>query len=152
MEKTKQQLFRNPDIYPSEDAIAEALKEAIQAFHLFTSKLEKHQIELEWRYYTDGKSWLGKGLYEWVGTRGGQKIMTVFWLSIWDGFFKVTIYLPENVRAAAMELPVDVETKEKISQTKTMGKLRFFPIVFDIQKGATFDELFSIIDFKKTLK
>lgn len=152
MKTEKQQLLRNPDLYPAEDILESALKEATMAFRLFRKELENHQIELECRYYPDGKAWLGKGLHKWVGTRGGQKITTVFWLSAWDGFFKVTVYLPENVRVAARVLPVDVETIEKISQAKSMGKLRSFPIVFEIQNEEQLDGLFSLIEFKKTLK
>lgn len=152
MKTEKQQLLRNPDLYPSGDVLKSALKEATKAFTQFRTELENHQIELEWRYYHDGKAWLGKGLYKWVGARGGQKTTTVFWLSAWDGFFKVTVYLPEKVYDAALLLVVDVETIEKISKAKSMGKLRSFPIVFEIQSEEQLHGLFSVIEFKKALK
>jgi len=41
------------------------------------------------------------------GVRGGQKEVTAFWLSIWDGFFKTTFYIPEKARSEALNLPLD---------------------------------------------
>lgn len=152
VEPDRQQSLRNPDVVPTQEVLKNELKDAYEPFLQFLNKLENHQMQLEWRYYSDGKAWLGKGLFKWVGIRGGQKVRTIFWLSVWDGFFKVTVYLPENVRVAAMVLPIDVETIEKISQAKSMGKLHSFPIVFEIQNEVTLDGLFSVIEFKKTLK
>jgi len=39
--------------------------------------------------------------------RGGQKEVTAFWLSIWDGFFKTTFYIPEKARSEALNLSLD---------------------------------------------
>ena len=94
--RSTEQLLRNPDIAPSSYVIAKALGEANNAYIKFINELANHGIQLEWRYYNDVKAWLAKGLYKWTGVRGGQKENTVFWLSIWDSFFKVTIYFPEN--------------------------------------------------------
>ena len=95
LRSSKQQLLRNPDIEPSSDVIAKALGESNNAYERFIHELVNHDIHLEWRYYNDGKAWLAKGLFKWTGIRGGQNVVTVFWLSIWDGFFKVTFYVPE---------------------------------------------------------
>jgi hypothetical protein len=89
-------------------------------------------ITVEWRYYNDGKAWLAKGLYKWTGARGGQKENTVFWLSIWDSFFKVTIYFPEKNREEVLRLPLDNKVKLMMADSKQMGKLRSFPLVFDL--------------------
>ena len=108
MKTTREQLLRDPDIKPSRDVIAKALGEANAAYLTFINELASHDIQLEWRYYNDGKAWLAKGLYKWTGARGGQKENTVFWLSIWDSFFKVTIYFPEKNRGEVLRLPLDI--------------------------------------------
>ena len=92
MKSNYKQLLRNPDIQLTSDIIAEALQDANDSYIKFLNELANQDIDLEWRYYTDGKAWLGKGLYKWLGVRGGQKVTTVFWLSIWESFFKITIY------------------------------------------------------------
>lgn len=152
MKATKEQLLRSSDIQPSSDVIAKALGEASNAYIKFINELASHDIQLEWRYYDDGKAWLAKGLYKWTGVRGGQNKTTIFWLSIWDGFFKMTIYVPEKARADVFSLPLDNEVKLMIADSKQMGKLKYFPLVFDLCSDEMFDAVFSLADFRKSIK
>lgn len=152
METNKEQLLRNPDIQPTSDVIAKALGEAHIAYIKFIKELDSHDIQLEWRYYTDGKAWLAKGLYKWTGVRGGQKETTVLWLSIWEGFYKVTIYFPEKVRVDVLSLPLDNEIKLMIADSKQMGKLKYFPLVFDLCSDEMFEAVFLLADFRKSIK
>ncbi len=152
MKTTKEQLLRNPDIQPSSDVIAKALKEADNTYIKFINELIKHNIEIEWRYYTDGKAWLAKGLYKWKGVRGVLKETTVFWLSVWDGFFKLTIFIPEKNREDALNLPLSDDINKMISESKQMGKLKFFPVVFDLYSDEMLPSVFTLLDFRKNIK
>lgn len=152
MRSTKEQMLRNPDIQPSTDVIANALGEANNAYEKFINKLSDHDIQVEWRYYNDGKAWLAKGLHKWTGARGGQKEMTVFWLSIWDGFFKVTVYFPEKARADVLNLPLDDEARSIVAGSQQMGKLKFFPIAFDLYSDEMLETVLLLADFRKTIK
>jgi len=147
-----EQMLRNPDIKPSSDVIAKALGESNSAYIKFINDLASHDIHLEWRYYNDGKAWLAKGLFKWTGVRGGQNETTVFWLSIWDSFFKVTIYVPEKARVNVLGLPLDNEVKLMIAASQQMGKLKYFPIVFDLCSDEMFETVFLLADFRKTIK
>lgn len=149
MTSAKQQLLRDPNVQPSNDVISTALGEAIGTYAKFVNELASHDIQLEWRYYSDGKAWLGKGLYKWTGARGGQNQTTVFWLSVWDGFFKVTIYIPEKARLDTLGLPLDGEARSMIENSKSMGKLKFYPLVFELVSDEMFESIFSLVDFKK---
>jgi hypothetical protein len=151
MKPTKQQLLRNPNIQPASDVIMEALGEANTAYVKFLGELANHEIQLEWRYYTDGKAWLAKGIHKRIGIRGGQNEVTVFWLSIWDSFFKVTIYVPEKARADAFNLPLCDEVKQMISDSKQMGKLKYFPLVFDLSSDEMFEAVYTLADFRKSI-
>ncbi len=152
MVKDKKQLLRNPDIEPSDDVIAEALGGGYISYVKFIKELDNKDIQPEWRYYNDGKAWLAKGIYKWIGARGGKKETTVFWLSIWDGFFKATIYFPEKVRADVLDLPLDNEIKKVIEDSEQMGKLKYFPVVFELYTDKMFDSVFQLIDFRKKVK
>jgi hypothetical protein len=152
MEINKEQLLRDRDIHPTSDVIAKALGEANNAYIKFTDELASHNIQLEWNYYNDGKAWLAKGLYKWTGIRGGQNETTVFWLSIWDGFFKMTIYVPEKARADIFNLPLDDEVKLMIADSKQMGKLKYFPLIFDLCSDEMFEAVFVLVDFRKSIK
>ncbi len=151
MKTTKEQLLRNPDIEPSSEVIENALKEANNAYIKLIYEIASYDIQLEWRYYNDCKAWLAKGLYKWTGTRGGNNVKTIFWLSIWDGFFKVTMYIPEKDREDVLSLPLDNRIKQMIANSKQMGKFNFFPIVFDLYSDDMFKALFSLTDFKKSI-
>jgi len=149
----EQQLLRDPRIELTSEVIAYGLGAAsYDAYTKFIEGLENRDINVDWRYYNDGKAWLGKGLYKWTGSRGGEKEMTVFWLSIWSGFFRVSLFIPEKVRVDALSLPIDDETRKKIEGSHQMGKLKFFPLIFDVQSDKIFGEIYTLIDFKKTLK
>ena len=56
MKPAKRQLLRDPNIQPTNDVISEALGDAYSAYLQFISHLEGHGVQLEWRYYTDGKA------------------------------------------------------------------------------------------------
>ena len=153
METAKRQMLRGPDIQPADDVIAMALGEANDAYQAFFSRLAGMEIELAWRYYTDGKAWLGKGLYRWTGARGGQREITVFWLSLWQGFFRVTIYVPEASRADILSLPLDDEVKRMAAERERMGnRLKYLPLVFDLRSEELFPSVFALADFKKSIR
>ena len=152
MKTNAEQMLRNHDIEPSSDVIAKALRESNNTYIKFLNELISHDIHLEWRYYNDGKAWLAKGLFKWKGVRGGQNEKTIFWLSVWGGFFKVTIYLPEKVQADVLSLPLDNEIKQKIEASQQMGKLKYFPIVFDVWSDEMFNSIFLLVDFRKSIK
>jgi len=146
------QLLRDPQMEPTAAVIANALGDATAAYTSFLEKLAAHGVTPHWQYYRDGSAWLAKGLYRWTTTRGTAKEITAFWLSIWDGFFKVTIFIPEKHRTEAVTLPLSTEIRSMIESAQQMGKLTFFPVLFDLCSTELFDGLFTLIDFKITLK
>jgi hypothetical protein len=149
MKSTKQQLLRNPDIQPTNDVVAKALGEANIAYMQFVNELANRDIQIGWRYYNDGKAWLAKGLYICKGIRGGRNETTVFWISIWESSFKVTLYIPEKSRLDVLSLPIDDEVKSMIVYSKQMGKLKYFPLVFDLCSNEKFETIYTLVDFKK---
>ena len=148
----EQQLLRDPDAEPTKELIAECLGLTDGVYMEFLEQLQDHDVGMDWRYYNDGKAWLGKGLYKWVTSRGTPKEITVFWLAIWEGFFKVTVYVPEKHREAALSLTLSNEARKMIEDAKQIGKLKFFPLSFEMRSGEKFDDILTLIDFKKTLK
>ena len=140
-------MLRNPDIPPTSEVIEKALKASNSAYLKLLDELNLQNIDLEWRYYQDGKVWLAKGLYKSVSARGGQKIKTIFWLSIWDGFFKITLYIPEKYRDGLETLSLSDEVKDRIAATPQMGKLKFFPVVFDLDSEEQFETVFLLSAF-----
>ena len=147
-----EQLLRDIAIEPTDEVIASCLESTNSTYLKFIDQLQNYDIELNWRYYNDGKAWLAKGLNCWTTSRGTKKEKTIFWLSLWSDFFKVTVFIPEKNRLDALELPLNNETIKMVKEAKQMGKLKFFPIVFNIYSDEMFIELLTIIDFRKNLK
>ena len=143
----EEQLLRDPDTEPADEIIAKGLGAANSAYAKFTKGLKDHNIRVDWRYYNDGKSWLGKALYEWSTACGTEKEMTAFWLSVWDGFFKVSLFVPNKVREDMLKLPISNKVKEMIINAEQMGKLKFFPLIFDLRSDELFDEIYMLVDF-----
>lgn len=82
MDSTVKQMLRDPDTEPTAGVIEQILGEGNYAYLTFLKCLADKDIQLEWRYYNDGKAWLGKGICRYRGARGGLKEQTVFWLSV----------------------------------------------------------------------
>ena len=148
----EQQLLRDPSIEPTGEVIAEGLGTANSAYIRFIEELKNHDIQLDWRYYNDGKAWFGKGLYQWTTLQGTQKEITAFWLSVWDGFFRVTLYIPEKARTDALNLSLGDDIKNMIANSKKMGKLKFFPLIFDLCSDELFDDIYTLVNFRKNVK
>ena len=150
MESEARQLLRSQDIEPTHEVLSDALGEAYVAYRSFVDLLDKYDVHYEWRYYSDGKAWLAKGIFKWTGKRGGKKESTVFWLSIWSNYFKVTFYIHEKDRKDAVQLPIDDKVRQMIQDSKQMGKtLKYFPVVLNVASDACFSSLIELIEFKK---
>ena len=145
------QLLRDKEIQPSQELILEGLGEASDAYKQFLSELNQHEISLmEWRYYNDGKAWLSKGEYRHTTPRGANKVKPLFWLSIWEGFFKVSFFFSEQRRAEMQNFPISQETKEIIKSAKHMGKdMEFFPIVLDVKDEKHLSDIYILANYRK---
>ena len=88
-------------------------------------------------------------LYKWTTSRGTAKEMTAFWLSIWDGFFKVGFLFPVKVREDVLNLPLSPDTKKRIADSEQVGKLKIFSIGFNLRTEESLDEIYTLIAYKK---
>ncbi|NLO13978.1 MAG: DUF3788 family protein, partial [Clostridiales bacterium] len=84
--------------------------------------------------------------------RGGQKEKTIFWLSIWKGFFRVTIYIPKKTYGDLLSVPLEEQAGAIISEVKQMGKMKSFPMVFDVCSDEVLEVLLTIADFRKRVQ
>ena len=136
-------ILNDPEILPDEDVLKQALKEAYFAYSEFNDLITCPENGLTpiWNYYKDGKSWLCKVQY---------KNKTVFWLSVWPGYFNTTFYFTEKHLESFGHLPVNESYKAQLATVPRIGKL--IPLTIQISDKTVFDDLSIIIDFKKRLK
>lgn len=152
MEKIEKQLLRDAEIQPTDDVLATALGEGYKAYTKFVDMLEGFDVKLAWRYYSDGKAWLAKGIFQWKSSRGTDKQKTIFWLSVWDGFFKLSFFIAEKARAGLQGILLCESIKKMIENAKPMGKLRFLPLIFDVRSEQSLDGFGALIDYQKSRK
>jgi len=144
-----QQRLRDQAIEPTLEVIASHLNETTDAYLTFVQHVSSLDIDFNYLYYPDGQAWLGKGVYRWLGKRGGKKELNLFWCSIWDDYFKITLYFPESSRSLLLSLNLSFDTKKMISDTKIMSdKFRTLPLVFDIKMSSVCDDVVELIQFK----
>jgi len=135
-------LLTNPEIIPERQVLESALRDAFPTFEkLFSFFSEKEENLVHgWRYYNDYRAWLCKVQF---------KKKTVFWLSVWDAYFKITFYFSEKHLDEFFELPIDESVKELLNQSKPSGKL--ISLVLTIRDSGQLDDVRHMIDFKKKI-
>ncbi|MGF6906212.1 DUF3788 family protein [Fusobacterium sp. PH5-44] len=148
-----QQLLRDESIKPNAEIIANGLGETTAVYIKFIEELKKHSIFLmDWRYYNDGKAWLSKGEYKWTTTRGTNKVKPIFWLSIWNGFFKVSFSFSEKMLPELLSLPFSTNVKEIVMTAKETGKtMKFISIILDITKDSQLNDVYLLAEFRKKI-
>ena len=139
-----QMLLRDPEVFPSNDILKDTLGETIYSVlesFLATITGDMYGLTIEWRYYNDGKAWLGKIVY---------KKKTILWLSVWEGFFKTGFYFTEKHIEAISTLSISEKIKEEFFKAKPIGRL--VPMIIDINDNVQLNDLLTIVGFKKSLK
>ena len=136
-------LLRDPDIFPSEKVLQNALGESVHnvlASFLETITNEEYALSIEWRYYNDGKAWLGKVLY---------KKKSVLWLSVWDGLFKTSFFFTEKHLEKIAALDIAKTIKDEFAGAEPVGRL--LPMIFDVSNQEQVKDLLTVVRFKKSL-
>jgi hypothetical protein len=141
METINKIVLSDPDRYPDDELLQQILGKSYPAFRQLTETYEKNRLTMEWRYYLDGKSWLCKVQH---------KKRTIVWMSVWKGYVQATVYVPEKYLNDLCKLDLFEETKERIRQTKNVGKSK--PCIFEIRTKKVIEELLKVMRFKQSVK
>lgn len=137
------QLLNDQNVYPAPEVLQKALGKSYAVLQELIETIigKEYGLTFEWRFYKDGKSWLGKAVYN-------KK--TVFWLSVWDGYFKTGFHFTEKTRSGVMNLNIDKTIKSAFAEAEATGKL--VPLPLKIDKKRQLKDVLEIVRYKKTLK
>src|SRR5574337_395499 len=118
-------VLKEPGISPTKKVLENDLGKTYKVYKELMDTISGKNYELipQWHYYNDGKAWLCKVQY---------KKKTVFWLSVWDKYFKITFYITEKNSKGIFELDIDESIKKNFKEHKSVGKL--LPLVLIINK------------------
>jgi hypothetical protein len=134
-------MLNNAAVYPTKAILASVLGNCNETYQALMRKLPEYLTELEWRYYNDGKAWLGKAV---------TKKKTVFWLSIWQGFFRVSFHFTEKTRVGIQDLPVSDEIKKRMESAPVKGKL--VSLIIDVSNPGDLKDILTLIFYKQNCK
>lgn len=141
-EENFKQLLRNPDQEPSDTLFKSILDESI---YKIMKEIDQNfittGIDLEWRYYKDGKAWLGKATC---------RKKTIVWISIWANFIKASFYFTEKNSPGVLGLSFNEEIKSTFSSTRPTGKL--IPLIVNIKDEESFQDFKTLLNYKKNLR
>lgn len=138
-----EQLLKDPNIVPTPEVLSESLGSLHEVYDDLIDRISSTDYGLvaSWRYYKDGKAWLCKVTY-------GSK--TVFWLSVWQGFFKISFYFTSKTSQGVARLSIDESIKSCLLQSKPIGKL--VPLVLDIRSSEQIADVLELVKYKRELK
>jgi len=111
----EQVVLTDKNIYPTEEVIFSHIKKSKTNWNAVFKYIHKDHPELneEWRYYNDGKSWLLKVTY---------KTKTIFWLAVVDKAFRITFYFSEREVQSFTIHSVSALLDKRIKESKKVGK------------------------------
>ena len=135
--------LREKEVFPTEEVLKESLGKSYVVYDQLIRLIADSNtgLTVEWRYYNDGKSWLCKVCY---------KKKTVFWLSVWDQFFKIGFYFTEKSIPDIAELKIAESIKDDFIGSKSIGKL--IPMTIIMTRKEQIGDVLILIEYKKRLK
>jgi hypothetical protein len=108
-------VLKDKDIYPSEEVIFSHINKSRTTWNSVFKYVHTNHPELneEWRYYNDGKSWLLKVT---------NKTKTIFWLAVLSNSFQMTFYFSEKVVQSFSKHNISKTLDKRIKESKKVGK------------------------------
>ena len=133
-------LLNEAEVFPSAEVLKNTLGKVYSVLEALETQLTQNEYALtfDWHYYRDSKAWLCKV---------SHKKKTVFWLSVWDGFFKTSFYFLERHLEGIAALNI---AENSFVIKKEWGKM--IPLLFEIRSQNQFPDLFNMVEFKKKAK
>ena len=134
-------MLTDPMEKPEDIVLEDVLGKSYPLFTEFVHKINELNLVLEWTYYNDAKSWLGKVL---------NKKKNLCWVSVWNTGFKLTFYFPESAIDGVYQLDIDNEIKNNAREIKPVGKSN--PVIILIKNKKFIKNGLKILEYKKSLK
>jgi hypothetical protein len=136
-------VLSDKEIFPTEEVIYSHIGKASTLWNsVFEYIHTAHpDIEEQWRYYNDGKSWLMKVT---------RKTKTIFWLSLYKNSFRATFYFTAKAEEAILNSKLSSELKQQFIEGKNFGKLRGITVFFKNKKDV--ENIRELISVKLSLK
>ena len=141
MNDNEKQVLLNKDIYPSDEVLGNYLLEKYEIYKKFLDETNKLDLVIEWHFYNDGKTWLGKIL---------NKKKNLGWLSVWNTGFKITVFLTEKTLDGFNVLEINDQIKKSIKLSDPLPRL--IPVVMRVDNISILMDIITILTYMKKVK
>lgn len=104
-------VLTDPNVQPTDELIASIIGENTVYWQQLIDYLYDNHTDIseQWRYYTDGKSWLYRTL---------RKKKTIYWAGIQKDTFRVSFLFPEKAERLIGESDLNESIKEEYRTAK----------------------------------
>lgn len=135
-------VLTNKDEYPTNEILQNYFTETeFKLYEQLLDSLHKSELQVEWNYYRDGKSWLGKIVFN-------KK--NLGWISYLETGLQVGVYFGERLWPQVLALDLDERIQSRLPQIEKNGKL--YGIIIPITDRAYVETALSLVQFKKAAK
>ena len=138
-----QHFLNDPNVFPSDAVLGRPLGRSKAAWDAFMLLLKNDypQMSVDWRYYHDGKTWLCKVT---------EKARTIFWVSAWDKFFKISFHFTAKAEAAISASGLNDELKYAFLHPKGRCSLR--TVTTEVRKITDLQPIKELIEIMLKMK
>ena len=135
-------VLTDPDVFPTTELLSKVLGEKIDLFQetLEYLKIEIPEVNPEWNYYRDGKTWLLKVLLN-------KK--TFCWILVYEKGFKTTFYINGIYEEYIIESDLPEDLKKKYLETN--GK-KIRGVSVNVEKENDLHDFKKLVKIKKKAK
>lgn len=135
-------MLTNKDEYPTDEILQQCFSETeYELYRQLVDGLHKNDLQEQWNYYRDGKSWLGKIMF---------KKKNLGWISYLETGLQVGVYFGERIWPQVFDLDLDERIKSRLPQIEKSGKL--YGVIIPITDEAYVKAALSLVLFKKGAK
>jgi len=132
-------ILTDKEQFPTEEIIFSHIGESRIHWETIFEHIHDNYPEFlaEWRYYSDGKSWLLKTT---------KMSKTIFWLSVVQNSFKITFYFGDKAEPVILASTISGSLKGSFQNGKRFGKIR--AITVQVENGDDVENVKSLIEIK----
>ena len=137
------QMLQDPEVSLTPQVLKSTLGKLYAVYEKLVATMESEPFNAtpEWRFYKDGGAWLCKIT---------RKKKTIFWLSAWKSHLKTAFYFTEKTGEGIADLSIEKAHKLAYSQAPPIGRLK--PLVLEISTEAHLKDLFTVVDYKISIR
>jgi hypothetical protein len=135
------EILKNPMEEPKNNVLKNLMGKRYKLYSDFVEMVIKLELNPEWNYYNDTKSWLCRILY---------KKKTYCWLSIIDTGIKITLYFSKETINGIYEMVINENIKNMAKENETGRKNP--PVIILIQNKETLNDSLKILKYRKNLE